>query len=163
LQQETVEDLQRIEACLDFVQQPRKNLFDRVNPQATEKGASTTTRAARLGEQICKCCARVLPLDAFSMNKRGWHRHQCKHCCVCLLQAKVYNLTFEEVFQLRLREVCDCCSGIFTAKNFATIHHVQDQVLGLVCDNCNRYLGQETQEQVQRLTACATWIKTMMI
>lgn len=163
LHQETVKDLRRIEACLDFIQSSRKNLFGRVNPQATVKGASTTTRSARFGEQICNACKRILPLDAFSANKRGWHKHQCKHCCVCFLQARIYKLTFAEVYTLRLREVCDCCGCVFTVKNFAAIHHIQDQVLGLVCDACNRCLGQETQEQVQRLTACVTWIKTMMI
>lgn len=163
LQQETVEDLRRIEACLDFIEQPRKNLFDRVNPQGRlETIPSTTTRSARFGEQICNACDRVLPLDAFSVNKK-WHRHVCKHCCVCSLQARVYNLTFEEVYQLRLRNVCDCCGCVFTQKNFAAIHHIQDRVLGLVCDACNRYLGQETQERVQRLVSCATWIKTLMI
>jgi len=87
----------------------------------------------------------------------------CKHCCVCSLQARIYNLTFEEVYQLRLQKKCQCCGYSFTKKNFATIHHIQDRVLGLVCDACNRCLGQETQEQVRRLTSCMAWIKTMMI
>lgn len=163
LAQETANDLERIEACLNFIQQPRKNLLDRVNPQGSLLDPSTTARAARFGEHICKTCKRVLPLTAFSENGHGGFRRTCKHCAVCSLQAKVYNLTFEEVYNLRLQTKCQCCGHSFTEKNFATIHHVKDRVFGLVCDACNRSLGQETHEQVRRLTCCAAWIKTMMI
>jgi len=163
LGQETDDDLRRIKACLDFISQLRKNLFDRVNPQGSLRDPSTTTRLARFGERICTACERVLPLMAFSENGIGGHRRMCKYCCVCSLQAYIYNLTFEEVYQLRLQKQCHCCGDSFTKKNFATIHHVQDRVLGLVCDACNRRLGQETQEQVRRLEACVTWLETMMI
>lgn len=167
LRQETSEDLRHIEACLQFMSQPRKNLFNKDNPQGSRSdgqpcGPSTTTRSARFDEQVCRLCKQPLALSAFRIDRK-WRRKTCKHCEVCLESARKYKLTYEEVYQLYSRTVCDCCQVSFTPKNFPTIHHVGDCVFGLLCHQCNRLLGQETGVQRKRLEACAAWIKTMMI
>lgn len=165
LHQETQIDLDRIVACLKFISEPRKNLFNRDNTQGSLSDPSTITRRAQSDCEAfkrCNKCFRLLHQSAFSETGK-WSRNTCKHCNVCSLQARVYNLTFEEVYELRQRTVCDCCKVAFTKKNFAAIHHVEDRVLGLVCDACNRCLGQETSEQIHKLASCESWIRLMMI
>lgn len=158
LHQETVKDYSRIRCCLSFMDQPRKNLFGRVNPQGRSTAIpSTTKRPARCGYRVCTICGEDLPLSSFSMN-RQWHRKQCKECCVHFTLAREYGLTHNEVRWLKQRSVCECCGCQFTDKNVATIHHVGDRVLGLVCDSCNRCLGQETPERREQLLACANYI-----
>ncbi len=165
--QETELDLRHIEACLKFMDQPRKNLFNRDNPQGRSGTKvlpfpSTTTRLAHSDKKVCNRCKQSLPVTSFRKSQK-WLRKTCKTCEVCLQSARVFNLTYEEVFKLYSSNICDCCNLPFTPKNFASIHHVGDSVLGITCNKCNRLLGQETGAQRKRLEKCSAWIKMMMI
>jgi len=165
LGQETQADLDRVSACLRFVASPRKNLFNRDNPQGSLSDPSTITRRAQSESdthKICRVCSRWLPIESFRKDRK-WYRGECRQCAVYLLQARLFNLRIEDVFLLRQQTKCDCCSNSFTKRNFAAIHHVGDRVLGVVCDACNRALGQETPERIRQLEHCAAWIRLMMI
>jgi len=165
LGQETIQDLHRLEACLWFMQQPRENLFDRVNQQGSRSqerrsGPSTTARPTPL--RVCKCCGKRLPLKHFykqkyQSGKYGYYR-ACKQCYKILVKTSKYGLTFEQVQYLRSKQQCDCCGESFNKKP-PYIHHVGGQVLGVVCRLCNLYLGQEDINTRKRIQACIRWIK----
>lgn len=162
LGQESEMDLLRIEACLNFLNTQRKNLRNRDNQQGSPSDPSTTERRPRKNEFICNRCNRPLSIDSFRIDRK-WRRKTCKHCEVCLESARVYGITYKQAFELYSMPECNCCHQSFTSKNKATIHHICDKVIGVLCDGCNRRLGQETEQQVLHLQACKTWIQLAMM
>ncbi len=165
LRQETEGDLHRLKSCLSFMQKSRKNLFDRVNQpgsrsEGTRRGPSTTTCRAPL--RTCKCCGKQLALKHFYRQKyvsgkSGYHK-ACKTCFKILVKTYKYGLTFDQVRFLRSKPVCDCCGKEFD-NSVPYIHHIGSTVLGAVCRECNLFLGQETDQEKQRLQACVSWVK----
>jgi hypothetical protein len=53
-----------------------------------------------------------------------------------------------------------CCKEIFANKIQRHIHHTNSGVQGLVCIHCNHILGQETEEDLQRINDALTYIKS---
>jgi hypothetical protein len=168
LRQETPNDLHRLKSCLLFMEKPRKNLFDKVNQPGSRRdgtscGPSTTKRRAPNysldGLQVCKICKHRLPLSKFykKRNTQGKLKPitSCKECQIVYCKAKQYNLTTEQVKQIRSNTECDCC-GVTTTPY---IHHVGDTVLGGVCRECNLFLEQETDQVKHRLSSCVKWIE----
>ena len=175
LGQETQYDLNQIKVCLDWIEQDRENLFDKVNQQERLKVTNTRStcrfknpqRLARYEthgsmEQICKQCRRVLPLTAFRLEAGRYHK-TCIHCQVCLNSAATYKLPYKRVYELYTQKVCDCCQTQFTKKNKYCIHHTNNQIFGLVCNQCNRLLGNESGQRKKQLLACVNWIEEFMI
>lgn len=165
LRQETKGDLRRLKSCLSFMQKSRKNLFDGVNQQGsrsegTRRGPSTTTCRAPL--RTCKCCGKQLALKHFykqkyASGKSGYYK-ACKTCFKILGKTYEYGLTFDQVRFLRSKPTCDCCGEEFD-NSVPYIHHIGSTVLGAVCRECNLFLGQETDQEKQRLQACVDWVK----
>lgn len=166
LGQEKPEDLYRLQACLLFMQKPRKNLFDKVNQQGSRShdercGPSTTDTPDSL--RTCKCCKRQLSLKHFYRQryvsgKYGYYR-ACKSCYKILVKTYKYGLTFEQVSFLRSKPYCDCCKKPFDNSVIPYIHHIGNAVLGTVCRLCNLYLEQETDQIKYRLLSCVNWLK----
>ncbi len=50
---------------------------------------------------------------------------------------------------------CACCEMELTEK---FVHHVVDEVYGIVCRRCNMLLSDESPDQLDRLLACRDWI-----
>lgn len=160
LGQETQDDLHRIQSCLQFIKAQRKNLINRDNQQGSLSDPSTTERRPR--SFVCNRCHRHLSKISFRIDRK-WRRKVCKHCEVCLESARQFGISYEIAFELYSRDLCDCCQFPFTSTNKVTIHHIGNEVLGAVCDACNRRLGQETKQQVSHLQACESWIQTAMM
>jgi len=158
LGQETNEDLYRIDCCLAWMQQDRKNPFDRVNPQGRLiEVPSSTTRSTHLESKICRLCKQDLPLINFRKDRR-WYRGECFQCAAYLTAARTFKISYEQVVLLYSQINCDCCGCTFTSKNFKAIHHIDERILGIICDSCNRRLGQETGKIANQLNACRNWI-----
>ncbi len=159
LRQETHDDFMRIKCCLQFMSKPRKNLFDRANPQGSrpmETAPSTIKRPTHLRQ--CKMCDKYLSLKNFCSQKyksgKCGYYASCKECHKIFVKTYKYGLTFDEVKLLRSTETCDCCS---TELHIPYIHHVGDKVLGVICSSCNILLEQESEITKSKLKACSKW------
>lgn len=157
LRQETCKDHTRIKSCLQFMSEPRKNPFDRVNPQGSrqmETDPSTIKRRAH--SRQCKMCNEVLSLSCFYRQKYvNGHHAFCKECHKIYVKTYKYGLTFDQVKLLRQTPTCDCCSkGLQTPY----IHHIGDKILGVLCRECNILLEQESEVTRSKLEACSQWM-----
>jgi hypothetical protein len=155
LGQETQEDLERILFCINYIQNTRKNLFNRDNPQGRYSVSPQRLTRPTHTLKVCKYCCVDLPLS----RKLNY----CSKCASALTASRKYGIAIEDVLTLRSKIVCDCCVARFTRKNFACIHHTDDQVKGIVCNNCNRLLGNESKARLGQLFKCANWIEAMMM
>lgn len=160
LRQETNKDAHRILSCLEFMSKPRKNLFDRANQQGSqqlETDPSTTERPAHLRQ--CKMCNNLLPFNMFykqkyKSGKYGYYA-SCKECHKIFVKTYKYGLTFDEVKLLRATINCDCCDEKLIVPY---IHHIGNNILGIVCLECNILLEQESQITKLKLEACKRWM-----
>lgn len=164
LGQESKVDLKRIQFCIDFITGARKNLPNRDNPQ--ERPSTNESKEGILNDytpgsfRICNKCGEPKPIDDFSAHskKNPWLRLHCKACASANVASNAYGISLQQVIELRKKTTCDCCRCKFTKDNWADIHHVDSEVKGLVCHNCNRLLVDESEEQLSRLCDCEQWI-----
>jgi len=159
LGQETSEDLHRIQSCLSFVKLNRKNLFDRDNPQGRLQDCNPLNEhTPGSPHRQCKICKGWKPLSEFPKNSNRWYEHTCKNCRGIRVASRIYNLSFEQIIQLRQINKCQCCRTKFTKDNWQVIHHINNIVYGIICNNCNRLLGSESEQNLFRLKQCEKWI-----
>lgn len=164
LGQETKDDLKRIQSCIDFISRARKNLLNRDNPQ--ERPSTNELKEGIPNDytpdsfRICNKCGESKPLTDFSPHSKSnpWRRLHCKSCASAMVAANEYKISLQQVIELRKKTTCNCCGCQFTEDNWADIHHVSNEVRGLVCHNCNRLLVDESKEQLSRLQDCEQWI-----
>jgi hypothetical protein len=164
LGQETKDDLKRIQSCIKFITEDRKNLLDRDDPQ--ERPSKNEVKEGILNDytpdsfRICNKCGESKPLSDYSTHSKSnlWVRRHCKSCASAMSASNIYGISFQQVLYLRKQTFCFCCGCKFTKDNWGDIHHVKSGVKGLVCHNCNRLLVDESSEQLLRLLACEQWI-----
>lgn len=53
-----------------------------------------------------------------------------------------------------------CCGETFKSNKQRHIHHTEQSAQGLVCIHCNYILGQETEEDLQRIEQALTYMKS---
>ena len=164
LGQETKFDLMRIQSCIKFITESRKNPLNKDNPQ--ERLSNNGIKERILNDhtpdsyRICNLCNKSKPLSSFShYNKTNSKaRLYCKQCASAKTAVSTYGICFEEILKLRNQTRCSCCGVKFTKDNKADIHHIGSVIRGLVCHNCNRLLVDESDEQLKRLICCEQWI-----
>ncbi len=95
---------------------------------------------------ICNKCGEDKPLEDFSKdksNKRG-RLSKCKLCDKRRRKFSKYNISEEFLDYLYSYTECMCCGNSFKNALNRHIHHIDEGVQGLVCQDCNFILGQET-------------------
>lgn len=160
LGQEAENDLEKIKACLKFMRSKRKNLLDRDNQQERLNSNSGTEaivespETTRCESQMCKQCDRKLPLDYFTDLKGRNRRKICNNC-------RYKNDKFlRKNDHLKENEThCHCCKEEFTLNTKVCLHHIGDEILGIVCSRCNQLLGDESKERRNQLLCCMLWIE----
>lgn len=152
LGQESDVDQKRIQACLDFIS--RNNLSHTVNPQERPIGidavaeSSETTCCETLH---CKQCHRP-NLTQADFHKTGKSRKPRRICRDCWNSAWRLRNKFS-----RLRKTtttCQSCGIKFSKTNKSCVHHLGEDLRGIVCNRCNTVLGNESPERIQQLTKC---------
>jgi glutamine phosphoribosylpyrophosphate amidotransferase len=77
--------------------------------------------------------------------KTGAKKYYCASCSPSVRLKRVYNITFEEVKYLALKQgnMCAICGKQFSTKvkPFIDHSHTTGKIRGLLCFNCNTGLG----------------------
>lgn len=110
----------------------------------------------------CRRCNQEKELNCFykaSRNKSGFE-HICKSCKSIEINARRYGISESFLEYLYSHEQCMCCDAQFTNNKCRHIHHTAQGVRGLVCIHCNHILGQETDEDLQRIEQALAYMKT---
>lgn len=106
-----------------------------------------TTARDELGRKQCSTCFEWKPLDGFRPNKRikGGYHSFCRACDHKKRIKKSYGITeseYQELFATRVA-VCAICGGVNRDGRSLFVDHDHDSgaVRGLLCNLCNRGLG----------------------
>lgn len=160
LGQETNEDLQRIELALTYMKASRENLLDRDNQQERLRNfgrefkvVEESSESIRCESQMCSQCKRKLTLESFKVQR-------CTIRKVCFDCARSNDRLSQSKQAIEARNKatnCECCDCELIKKK--CIHHVGDKVYGVVCNRCNQLLGNESEQQKDRLLNCKLWIE----
>lgn len=120
------------------------------------------TRQARGTRMKCRRCKSDKDLSMFYKSKRTktCHEYICKPCKSIELNAKRYGISEWFIEYLYSHEQCMCCDEMFTSNKGRHIHHNDQGVQGLVCIHCNHILGQETEEDLQRIEKALIYMKS---
>ncbi len=161
LSQETEEDLQRIEQALLYMKTSRENLFDRDNQQERfrkfgriSKLVEESSETLRCESRVCFQCKRILTKKSFDISYGRKARKICFDC----RRSNVRLSHSKQVIEARNSAVqCACCACDLITKK--CVHHINDTVLGVVCNRCNQVLGNESKQHRMRLLACNLWIE----
>lgn len=165
LGQESGLNIHRIKTSLRYIDKPSENLIDRDNQQErlnkvgkVTKFVVVSSETTRHKSQNCKQCNRHLTIDSFDKPSGRGYRKVCVEC-----RRFNWRLLNNPIIR-ELREttiICDCCELSFTSKNKKCVHHINESIRGIVCNRCNQLLGDETNEQKNRLQLCLNWIETV--
>ena len=110
----------------------------------------------------CRRCESDKELSMFYKSKRNksGYEHICKPCKSIELNAQRYGISERFLEYLYSHEQCMCCGDMFANNICRHIHHTDQGVQGLVCIHCNHILGQETEEDLQRIESALTYMKS---
>lgn len=102
--------------------------------------------------KICSKCLIEKSLSAFHYrNDSQKYRNECRACWKLLCAMRAYRISFEQAGTYYQHPTCMCCNGEFKTKRNRQLHHVNHQVIGVLCMYCNIALGQETFDDVKRI------------
>jgi len=110
----------------------------------------------------CRRCKNDKDLSMFYKHKRTktGHEYICKPCRNLLHNARIYGISEWFIEYLYSHEQCMCCDEMFTSNKDRHIHHNDQGVQGLICIHCNYILGQETEEDLQRIEKALIYMKS---
>lgn len=110
----------------------------------------------------CRRCGSDKDLSMFYKNKqnKSGYEHICKPCKSIEINALRYGISESFLEYLYSHEQCMCCGEQFASNKCRHIHHTDQGVQGLVCIHCNHILGQETEEDLQRIEDALTYMKS---
>lgn len=115
-------------------------------------------RAIRNNTAWCCDCQTWKTLDEFArVNDRPYQ--YCKACQRLHKAMSRYGIDREEATRLYSTWVCECCGSMIEKQQHQHIHHVNNQVIGLVCLRCNHTLRDESPEHLHRLKSCVQFIE----
>lgn len=161
LGQETDKDLQRIEQALAYMKTSRENLLDRDNQQErlrnfgrVSKFVGESSETTRCESRMCSQCRRILMKESFYTDSRRTR----KVCLDCQRSNVRLSQSTQAIEARNKASYCACCDCELAAKK-KCVHHVNDTVLGVVCNRCNQLLGNESEQRTTRLLACKLWIE----
>lgn len=109
----------------------------------------------------CRRCKQDKDAKHFyanSRNKTGLE-YICKPCKSIEINSRRYKISESFLEYLYSYENCMCCDEPFLNNKCRHIHHTTDGVQGLVCIHCNHILGQETDEDLQRINKVLAYMK----
>ena len=109
-------------------------------------------------EAYCKNCDSLKSLDEFTLVK-GSPDRACKKCKRLIKAAHRYNISQALASLLYSAEICECCGKEFEKQTHKHIHHVGEEVKGIVCLYCNHVLRDCSKEHLHRLQCCVEFIK----
>src|SRR4030042_285251 len=102
--------------------------------------------------KICNKCLIEKPLLAFHYrNDSQKYRNECKACWKLSVASREYRISLEQAEAYYQRPTCMCCGAEFKTKRDRHLHHVNHQVIGVLCMYCNIALGQETVDDIKRI------------
>lgn len=96
--------------------------------------------------KICKICKKNKPIEEFAIYKikdtYEYRRHQCKRCHSIKSTAKRYDITIEQVVELKSKDSCEICNESINDWSQRYIDHNHDTgaVRGILCPRCNSVL-----------------------
>ncbi len=110
----------------------------------------------------CRRCKQEKSWEAFYKNNRTktGFEYICKPCKSIEGNARRYKISEHFLEYLYSHEQCMCCNEPFVSNKGRHIHHTAQGVRGLVCIHCNHIIGQETENDLQRIKQALTYIKT---
>lgn len=165
LGQETKENLQMINCALTFIETSRENLLDRADQQVElrktgrkiSRFVEETSETRGCGSRMCSQCGRHLTLDSFYNNPNGSKR-VCVEC-----RRNNNRITRSKQAKKAKREacICSCCGGaLINLKK--CVHHIDNTIRAIVCNRCNQLLGDESEQQKDRLLSCKLCIENSL-
>lgn len=150
LADESSENKQQIHKCLEFME--CKNLIDTVNPQErpiSKEAVPESSETTRCETLYCKQCKQFLKLNDFYKQKSRQPRRICKHC------SKSNRRLTQKFKTLRNSKThCECCDTKFSKQNKSCVHHIGEEIHGIICNRCNQILGNESEQRKEQLLAC---------
>jgi hypothetical protein len=110
----------------------------------------------------CRRCELDKDLSQFYKSKRNKSgcEYICKPCKSIDINARRYGISESFLEYLYSHEQCMCCDEQFVSAKGRHIHHTDQGVQGLVCIHCNHILGQETEEDLQRIKLALIYMKS---
>lgn len=106
----------------------------------------------------CCDCREWKPIDNFC-SVVGHPYQYCKACQRLHKAMCRYSITREEAVRIYATDKCICCGSEFKKQTHRHIHHVDGEVIGLVCLFCNHILRSESAEHLYRLKCCVEFIE----
>ncbi len=126
-----------------------------------DKSKQIWIRVIRDGCVWCMDCGEWKLIEQFSKMRGELHRY-CRGCRRIQKAMSTYDLTREEVVNLLTNRRCLCCNCEFEKQAHKHIHHVNGEVIGLLCLYCNHTLRNESPEHLHRLRCCVRFIESRM-
>src|SRR4030042_807574 len=105
-------------------------------------------------------CNKDLAMFYRNIRNVSGHEHICKPCKSIETNARRHGMSEGFLEYLYSYEQCMCCGDKFVNNEGRHIHHTDQGVQGLVCIHCNHILGQETENDLQRIEAALTYMKS---
>lgn len=112
------------------------------------------------GWKRCPECEQVLPHDNYWKRKTGQIETYCKTCAALRCIASKLKVSVPLVRELRAIRACQICGTTDPAPraNFCIDHdHEAGLVRGVLCLNCNAFLG-KAKDSVDVLRAAAAYL-----
>lgn len=106
-------------------------------------------------KKTCLICTIDKNVSEFHFRKETQkYRNQCKECGKYTTASRRYGISFNQAKNFYKEPKCMCCDDYFLNRKHQHLHHVKHKVHGVLCRYCNLVLGQETQDDMSRITAC---------
>lgn len=104
----------------------------------------------------CRRCKETKFAKHFYVQKRNVSglENICKDCKRVVYAAQRYKVSEKFIEYLYTHETCMCCDDKFINRKLTHIHHTEVGVRGIICYSCNYTLGQETNEDRERINMC---------
>lgn len=115
-------------------------------------------RTVKNGNAHCSECNQWKPMEAFA-DVNGKPYSYCKGCQRLHKAMSRYNITLGEAKRFYESITCECCGSAFEKQAHKHIHHIGEQVIGVVCLHCNHLLRDESTEHLRRLECCIKFVK----
>jgi hypothetical protein len=109
--------------------------------------------------KTCRNCSLEKPISEFHFRKDNEsYRSECKECWKYRQAANRLGISFDQAKQFYKQPTCLCCGENFKTKRDHHLHHVNNQVKGVLCHYCNTAVGQETDTDLHRIKACVNFM-----